>query len=58
MKVHRTPPKESTKITLDPIEADWLACALDDYIDMPEVNDRAEQEYLKFLRKLYSKLSA
>ena len=52
MKVHRTPPKESTKITLDPIEADW------DYIDMPKVNDRAEQEYLKFLRKLYSKLSA
>ncbi len=57
MKVHRTPPKESTKITLDPIEADWLACALDDYIDSAEVNDH-EQEYLKFLRKLYSKLSA
>ncbi len=58
MKVHRTPPKESTKITLDPIEADWLACALDDYIDMRRLMIEHEQDYLKFLRKLYSKLSA
>ncbi len=57
MKVHRTPPKESTRITLDPIEADWLACALDDTL-MRRLMIEHDQEYLKFLRKLYSKLSA
>jgi hypothetical protein len=58
MKVHRTPPKESTKITLGPKEADWLASALYDYTNMSAVNDREEKDYLKFLRKLYNKLSS